>query len=55
MEAPAMGIANIQKGKEFMDKWIGALGDICVIIFDLLLYSRMIALRKKSYLTRRRN
>ncbi len=32
-----------------MDQWIGTLGDICVIIFDLLLYSRMIALRKKSY------
>ncbi len=32
-----------------MYQWIGTLGDICVIIFDLLLYSRMIALRKKSY------
>lgn len=31
-----------------MEKWIGVLGDICVIVFDLLLYTQMTALRKDT-------
>lgn len=31
-----------------MGKWIALLGDICVIIFDLLLYSQMITLRNDT-------
>lgn len=31
-----------------MEQWIALLGDICVILFDLLLYVQMTALRKNS-------
>lgn len=31
-----------------MEQWIALLGDICVIIFDLLLYAQMTALRKDT-------
>jgi len=31
-----------------MEQWIALLGDICVIVFDLLLYTQMTALRKDT-------
>ncbi len=42
-----------KKGKTIMEKWIELVNDLCVIIFDLLLYTQMTVLRGSQSRSRR--